>query len=132
MGTWVPLGTQEKPDPKQSPKMTRKVLQCCSILEVILGPILNDFLVDFLIRLLDHGWSHVGRIFGAKMEPKSMKNRFKIRSTCQSDCSEVPEPFWLKFGSVLETLGRQKWSSRLGEVLFFRKYRFFRPDAVLD
>ena len=36
----------------------------------------------------------------------------------------LPGPFLLNFESVLGTLGPQKWSSRVGEVLFLRKSRF--------
>ena len=58
------------------------------------------------------------------MESKSMKNRFKIRSKFQSDFGVVPGAFLVNFGIVLGTLGPQKWSSRLGEVLFLRESRF--------
>ena len=47
---------------------------------------------------------HFGPILGAKMEPKSIKNRFKIRSTFQSDFGVVPGPFLVNFGSVLGSL----------------------------
>ena len=57
------------------------------------------------------------------MEPKSMKNRFKIRSKFQSDFGVVIGTFLVNFGSVLGSLNRQKWSSRVGEVLFLRKSR---------
>ena len=36
----------------------------------------------------------------------------------------VPGAFLFNFGSVVGTLGPQKWSSRVGEVLFLRKSRF--------
>ena len=58
------------------------------------------------------------------MEPKSMKNRFKIRSKFQSDFGVVPGPFLLNFGSVLGSQNLQKWCSRVGAVLFLRKSRF--------
>ena len=58
------------------------------------------------------------------MEPKSMKNQFKIRSQFQSDFGEVPGPFLVNFGSVLETPYPQKWCSRVGAVLIWRKSRF--------
>ena len=99
-----------------------------SDLGAILGPFWDLFsmflLIDLLVRFLDHFWTHVGRILGAKMESKSMKNRFKNRSKFQSDFGVVLGPFWINFGSVLRTLGPQKWSSRVGEVLFSRKSRF--------
>ena len=58
------------------------------------------------------------------MEPKSIKNRFKIQAPFQSDFEVVLEPFLVNFGSVLRSLGPQKWSSPVGEVLFSRKSRF--------
>ena len=58
------------------------------------------------------------------MEPKSMKNRFKIRSKFQSDFGVVPGPFLVNFESVLGSPNHQKWSSRVGDVLFLRKSRF--------
>ena len=61
---------------------------------------------------------------GAKREPKTIKNRFKIRSKFQSDFGMVIGTFFVNFGSVLGSLNPQKWSSRLGEVLFLRKSRF--------
>ena len=58
------------------------------------------------------------------MEPKSMKNQFKIRSQFQSDFGEVPGPFLVNFGSVFGSLNLQKWCSRVGAVLFLRKSGF--------
>ena len=59
------------------------------------------------------------------MEPKSMKNRFKIRSRFQSDFQILPGPFLIHFGSILGSLNPQKLCSRVGAVLFLRKSRFF-------
>ena len=58
------------------------------------------------------------------MEPKSIKNRFKIRSKFQSDFGVVLGPFLINFERILETLNPQKWCSRVGAVLFLRKSRF--------
>ena len=58
------------------------------------------------------------------MEPQSIKNRFTIRSTFQSDFGVVPGPFLINFGRIVRTLGPQKWSSHVSEVLFLRKSRF--------
>ena len=58
------------------------------------------------------------------MDPKSIKNRFKIRSKFQSDFGMVFGPFMINFGSILRTLNLQKWCSRVGAVLFLRKSRF--------
>ena len=58
------------------------------------------------------------------MEPKSMKNRFKIRSKFQSDFGVVPGAFLVNFERILSTLRPQKWCSRVGAVLFLRKSRF--------
>ena len=58
------------------------------------------------------------------MEPKSIKNRFKIRSKFQSDFGVVPGAFLVHFGRILNTLRPQKWCSRVGAVLFLRKSRF--------
>ena len=119
-GPWPPQKIQiRKRVQKGKITQTRR-----SILGSILAQFFDDFWVDFLIRFLDHFWSHFGPILGAKMEPKSMKNRFKIRSTFQSDFGVVLGPFLGNFGSVLRTLRPQKWSSRVGEVLFLRKSRF--------
>ena len=95
-----------------------------SIYGSIFGPFFDDFSVHFSIRFLDHFWSHFGPILGAKMEPKSIKNRFKIRSTFQSDFGVVLGPFLINFGSILRSLNPQKWCSRVGAVLFLRKSRF--------
>ena len=58
------------------------------------------------------------------MEPKSIKNRFKIRSKFQSDFGVVFGSFLINFWSILRTLNPQKWCSRVGAVLFLRKSRF--------
>ena len=58
------------------------------------------------------------------MEPKSIKNRFKIRSKIQSDFGVVLGSFLINFERILETLNPQKWCSRVGAVLFLRKSRF--------
>ena len=58
------------------------------------------------------------------MDPKSIKNRFKIRSKFLSDFGMVFGPFVINFGSILRTLNLQKWCSRVGAVLFLRKSRF--------
>ena len=58
------------------------------------------------------------------MDPKSIKNRFKIGSKLQSDFGVVFGPFLINFWSILETLNHQKWCSRVGAVLFLRKSRF--------
>ena len=58
------------------------------------------------------------------MDPKSIKNRFKIRSKFQSDFGMVFGPFVINFGSILRTLNLQKWCSRVGAVLFLRKACF--------
>ena len=58
------------------------------------------------------------------MDPKSIKNRFKIRSKIQSDFAMVFGPFVINFGSILRTSNLQKWCSRVGAVLFLRKSRF--------
>ena len=124
LGPWGALGTLKNPIQKKSSKMVESSPIAWHHFGVILGPIFNDFFVDFLIRFLDHFWSHFGPILGANMEPKSIKNRFKIRSTFQSDFGVVLGPFLVNFGSVLGSLNPQKWSSRVGEVLFLRKSRF--------
>ena len=78
------------------------------ILETILTQFSNDFSVHFLIRFLNHFWSHFGPILGAKMEPKSIKNLFKIQSVfCLYFCS-VPGAFLVDFGSVLGTMNPQQ------------------------
>ena len=58
------------------------------------------------------------------MEPKSIKNRLKIRSKFQSDFGVVFGPFVINFGSILRTLNLQQWCSRVGAVLFLRKSPF--------
>ena len=106
------------------PRMSTKSRDFEVILETNLAPFSNDFSVHFLIRFLNHFWSHFGAILGAKMEPKSIKNRFKMRSNfCLYLCS-VPGTFFLDFGTVLGTMNPQKLVFRVGEVLFFRKPRF--------
>ena len=62
--------------------------------------------------------------FWGPNQSKSIKNRLKIRSKFQSDFGVVPGPFLLNFGSVFGTQGPQKWSSRVGAVLFLSKSRF--------
>ena len=63
-------------------------------------------------------------MLGARMDPKSIKNRFKIRSKFHSGFGLVFGPFVINFGSILRTLNLQKWCSRVGAVLFLRKSRF--------
>ena len=58
------------------------------------------------------------------MEPKSIKNPFKIRSKFQSDFGVVLGTFLINFRSILRTLNPQKWCSCVGAVLFLRKSRF--------
>ena len=89
------------------PRMSTKSRDFEVILETNLAPFSNDFSVHFLIRFLNHFWSHFGAILGAKMEPTSIKNRFKIRSNfCLYLCS-VPGTFFLDFGTVLGTMNPQ-------------------------
>ena len=57
------------------------------------------------------------------MDPKSIKNRFKIRSKFQSDFGVVLGPFLTNFERILETLNPQRWCSRVGAGLFLRKSR---------
>ena len=78
LGAWGGLRTQNKPIPKKSSKKVKSYLMAGLDLGTIVGPFFNEFLDDFLVRFLDHFWSHFGPILGAKMEPKSIKNRFKI------------------------------------------------------
>ena len=124
LGAWGGLGTQKKTIPKKSSKKEEKAHRTTSIVDTILAPFFNDVSVDFLIRFLDHFWSYFGAILGPKMEPKSMKNGFKIRSNFRSDFGMVIGTFLVNCGSVLGSLNPQKWSSRVGEVLFLRKSRF--------
>ena len=58
------------------------------------------------------------------MEPKSMKNRFKIGSKIQSDFGVVIRAFLANFGSVLGSQNPEKWCFRVGAVLFLRKSCF--------
>ena len=58
------------------------------------------------------------------MDPKSIKNRFKIRSKFQSDFAMVFAAFVINFASIWRTFKLQKWCSRVGAVLFLRKSRF--------
>ena len=85
MGPWGALGTLNKPNPEKELKKEAPVYRGTFVVEAILGPFFNDFSVDFSVRFFDHFGSHFGRILGAKMEPKSIKNRFKIRPKFQSD-----------------------------------------------
>ena len=90
------------------PRMSTKSRDFGIILETSLGPFSNDFSVHSLIRFLNYFWSHFGAILGAKMEPKSIKNRFKIQSNfCLYLCS-VPGAFFVDFRSVLGTMNPQK------------------------
>ena len=119
-GSLGALGTQTKPIQKKTPKKTYFAYMHSLILDSNLAPFFDVFWIDFLIRFLDHFWGHFGLISGANMEPKSMKNRYKIRSKFQSDFGVVIGTFLVNFGSVLESLNPQKWSSRVGEVLFLK------------
>ena len=65
-------------------------------------------------------------------EPKSMKNRFKIRSKFQSDFLSVS---WSVFGEFWERFGEPEpskmvFSCRRGAI--FEKITFFKSDAVMD
>ena len=80
-GPWHP----EKANPEKLLKKEAPGYRSTSILETILAPFFNAFLVDFSVRFLDHFWSHFGAILGDEMEPKSITNRFKIRSKFQSN-----------------------------------------------
>ena len=68
-------------------------------------------------------WSQKGALEGAKIKLKSIKTRFKIRSTFLLDVWLVSGALFVDFGSVLGTLDLPKWMFRAGEVLFFRKSR---------
>ena len=57
-----------------------------STVSTILASFFVDFWSYFSVRFLDHFWNDFGAILGAKMDPKSLKNRSKIRSN-----------FWLDF-----------------------------------
>ena len=103
-GPWHP----EKNNPEKELKKEAPAHRCTSILETIFAQFFNDFSVVYLIRFLHHFWSHFGPVLEAKMEPKSINNRFKIRSKFQSDFLSVPGAFLIGFGSVLGTLDRRK------------------------
>ena len=62
------------------PRMSTKSRDFDVILESILAIFSNDFSVHFFIRFFNHFWNQFGAILGAKMEPKSIKHLFKIRS----------------------------------------------------
>ena len=70
-------------------------------------------------------WKDFRFKLGSKIEPTSIKKRFKLRLKFQSDFWSVPGAFLVKFGSVLGTLDPQQWVFRVGEVQFFRKSRFW-------
>ena len=62
------------------------------------------------------------------MEPKSMKNRFKISVGFWSGSWIVFAQFWGRFGQA----GPSKMELSCGRGAIFQKITFFRPDAVLD
>ena len=83
----------EKPNPEKKPQKSSKRGPPVIELPTFWRSCFIDFLVDFSVRFLDYFWSHFGDILGAKMEPTSMKNRFKIRSKFLSDFWVVPGTF---------------------------------------
>ena len=95
LGPWEPLGTLKKAVLKHSSKRVVASPVAGVHFGAILDPFFKYVLVDFSVRFLDHFWSHFGTILGAKMEPTSITNRFKIRSKFQSDFGVVPGPFFV-------------------------------------
>jgi len=86
LGPLGALGTLKKTSPEKDLNKSRFPNRHSSILDTILASFFVDFSVYFSVRFLDHFWSDFGTILGAKLELKSLKNRFKIRSF-----------FWLDF-----------------------------------
>ena len=80
-GPWHP----EKASPEKELKKGRCIPVAGVHLETILASFFDDLLVNCLVRFLDHFWNHFGRIPGARMDSKSIKNGFTIQSKFQSD-----------------------------------------------
>ena len=95
-----------------------------------LGPLLALLWVS-LGALFVFLWGPLGplRLLG---EPKSMKNRFKIRSKFQSDFLSVSwsifDQFWERFGEPEPS--KMVFSCRRGAI--FEKIKFFRSSNVLN
>ena len=85
LAPWGALGTSKKPEPKKSSKRSHPGHRTTSILEIILASFFDDFSIYFSVRFLDHFWKDFEDILGAKMELKSLENRFKIRSKFELD-----------------------------------------------